>query len=163
MVNLIKEIIINHGASEKLSIYISNIVVVLAIILLSIIANMLSKRFLLGALRTYILKSKNKWDDILLERKVFERLSHIIPAAIIHAFAPVFPNYQNLIQKIAFVYIISIIVFAFDRLLDAADDIYKGFEVSKIKPIKGYLQLTKILFYVVGAIVAISIFLERSP
>ncbi len=163
MINLFKQCLINYGVNENMSLYISNAIAILVIILLSIIADIIARKFLLKALKLYISKSKNKWDDILIEKKVFERLFHIVPMIVIHAFAPVFPKYQDLIQKFAFSYIILVIIFAVDRLLDAADDIYRNFEVSKIRPIKGYLQLVKILFYVIGIVIVISTFLERSP
>ena len=150
MINLFKQCLINYGVNENMSLYISNAIAILVIILLSIIADIIARKFLLKALKLYISKSKNKWDDILIEKKVFERLFHIVPMIVIHAFAPVFPKYQDLIQKFAFSYIILVIIFAVDRLLDAVDDIYRNFEVSKIRPIKGYLQLIKILFYVVA-------------
>lgn len=163
MITLFKQYLINHGVSENVSLYISNTVAILVIILLSIIADIIARKFLLKALKFYILKSKNKWSNILLEKKVFERLFHIVPIVVIHAFAPVFPDYQNLIQKFAFSYIIFVIIFAIDRLLDAVDNIYRNFEISKIRPIKGYLQLMKILFYIIGIVIIISTFLERSP
>ncbi|HOJ12370.1 MAG TPA: mechanosensitive ion channel family protein [Clostridiales bacterium] len=163
MINLFKQCLINYGISENMSLYISNAIAILVIILLSIIADIIAKKLLLKALKLYISKSKNKWDDILIQKKVFERLFHIVPIIVIHAFAPVFPDYKDLIQKFAFSYIILAVIFAIDRLLDAIDDIYRNYEVSKIRPIKGYLQLIKILFYVIGIVIVVSTFLERSP
>ena len=82
---------------------------------------------------------------------------------MIHSFAPVFPSYQVWIQRIAFSYMVLVFVAALSKLLDAADDVYRSFEVSKSRPIKGYLQVLKIIAYVIGTIVIIAVLTDRSP
>ena len=49
------------------------------------------------------------------------------------------------------------------RLLTAAMDIYQLYPVSAERPIKGYIQLGKLLVYLLGAIIVISILVDRSP
>ncbi|MCK5255879.1 MAG: mechanosensitive ion channel family protein, partial [Deltaproteobacteria bacterium] len=55
------------------------ILTVLAIVL-SIIANFAAKRLILKGLAHIIVRTETKWDDIFLERKVFDKLSHLAPA-----------------------------------------------------------------------------------
>lgn len=163
MIEFIKQWLVSYGLNENLSLYLSNIIAVVCILFISLLANLITKKFLLGILKNYIKKSINTWDDIILENKVFERLAHIAPAIVIYAFAPTFPRYENWIQRVTFSYIILIIVLAIGRLLDAVDRIYRKFEVSKTKPIKGYLQVVQIFVGVMGAIIIISVIIDRSP
>ena len=43
---------------------------------------------------------------MLLERKVFHKLSHIVPAIIIYYFASAFPDLSEVIEKGAIAYLI---------------------------------------------------------
>jgi miniconductance mechanosensitive channel len=163
LIELITNWLVDYGITEKLALYMSVAATILFIIIISIITDIITKKILLKLLKAYVKKSKNKWDDILVERKVFKRLAHIVPMIVIHAFAPVFPDFQKIIQSLAFSYIIIVIALSLDKLLDAINDIYRNFEISKTRPIKGYLQLVKIFIYFIGIIVVISILLDRSP
>ncbi len=163
MVKLIKNWLEAQGIGGKWSVCLTNIIMVIFVILVSWILYIIVKRILIKSMEAFAARSKTKWDDILLKNKVFERLIRIVPALVVHAFAPAFGSYQVLIQRIAFCYIIFIILLALDKLLDTVNDIYSNFEVSKVRPIMGYLQVLKIIAYVIGSIVIIGILLNRSP
>jgi miniconductance mechanosensitive channel len=47
--------------------------------------------------------------------------------------------------------------------LDASHDIYNTYPFSKERPIKGYLQLVKILIYSIAAIILVSILVNQDP
>lgn len=163
MIEFIKSWLIYYGLHERLSIYLSNIIAIIFILFISFLFNLIVKKVLLKTLESYIRKTKTKWDDIIFDKKVFEILGRIAPAAVIYVFAPVFPNYQTLIERLTFSYIVFIILFALDKLLDAINSIYKTYEVSKVRPIRGYLQVIKITIYVIGTLVIISVLINRSP
>src|SRR5690606_36301039 len=48
-------------------------------------------------------------------------------------------------------------------LLNAFDAIYRSYEISKIRPIKGYIQVAKIVLFIVGGIVVISNLIGQNP
>jgi len=163
LIELIKGWLIYYGLNETLSLYLSYILGFIIIILISLIVDLIVKNIFLKTLRSYIRKTKNKWDDALLDNNFFDRLARIAPIAVIHVFAPVFPNYQTWIERLAFSYIVFIILLALDRFLDSISSIYKTYSVSKIRPIKGYLQVIKIIIYIIGIIIIISVLINRSP
>lgn len=163
MIKFINSWLVYYGLNETLSFYISNILAAIAILLISFIVNLTIKKFLLKTIRVYIMKTSNKWDDVFLRNNIFKKLANIVPAAIIHSFAPVFPKYQNTIQKIAFIYISIILLLVLRKFLNAINDIYVNYEVSKTRPIKGYLQVIEIVGYIIGAIIIVSVLIERSP
>src|SRR5690606_11198266 len=101
-------------------------------------------------------RNKFHWDDILLERKVFQRLSHIVPVIIIYSFSTAFPDYQEWIERGAIVYFIVIALVVVNTSLNAADDIYRTYEISKVKPIKGFIQVIKIVVGTIGIILVIA-------
>jgi miniconductance mechanosensitive channel len=163
LIEFIKDFLVRYGLSEQLSLYFSNAVAVLFILLLSTLAYLIAKKYLLKALMTLIYKSKTKWDDILIRNKVFERAIRIIPALVIYSFAPLFPSLEAWIQRIVFCYILFIVIIVLDKLLDTVDEIYRNFDISKERPIKGFLQVIKIISYTIGLIVIVATLMERSP
>jgi len=138
----------------------------LIIILCSIIANFVAKKILLRVLTFYITRNRFTWDDKILERKVFQKLSHIVPAVIIYYASHVYDAYpfvQQLIEKAAVVYITIVVLAALNAFLNALHDIYLMHEVSKVRPIKGYIQVAKIIIFFIGAILMISTLINRNP
>ena len=157
MIEFIKNLLATQGLSEEMTLSISNAVMAVIILLISTLIYLIAKKVLLRVLGTIITKSKTKLGDALLRNKVFERIIYIIPAFIIHASAPVFPAYQVWIQRIAFCYMVFVFLLALNKLFDAIDDIYRSYEVSRARPIKGYLQVLKIASYIIGIIVIIAV------
>jgi miniconductance mechanosensitive channel len=153
----------DQGFGADGSYYLSIIIIILAVIILAVIANYVSKKIILSLLQYYIRKSKTNWDDALLKRRVFHRLSHIAPALILYAASAVFPALQDTIQRIAIVYIILIGVFVYDAFLNTVLDIYRTYEISRQKPIKGYIQVIKIISYIFIGIYILATVINRSP
>ncbi|HHI02399.1 MAG TPA: mechanosensitive ion channel, partial [candidate division Zixibacteria bacterium] len=133
------------------------------VLIIAFITNFIAKRILLSAVRIFVKKSRTKWDDILSERNVFDRLSHIAPALVIYYLANIFPAGQETIEQLAIVYIILVGVFVYDSFLNAVVDIYRTYEISKQKPIKGYIQVVKIVTYIFVIIFVIATLMDRSP
>jgi len=163
MIELLHDGLTSNGISESLSAYLSNGIALILVLLLSLTAFLIAKKIVLRILAHYIKYNRFKWDDIMLEKKVFSRITHIIPAIVIFSFASMFPGYSNMIQKFCLVYIIFVGLLVIDGLLDSAEYIYKSFEVSKYKPIKGIIQVIKIFIYIIGGIWLIAIIMDRSP
>ncbi len=136
-------------------------IVVIAVI--SGIANLITKKVILALLGRYIRGNRFKWDNVMLEKKVFNRLANIVPALVIYIFAPVFPDQADIIQRAVVIAIYIIILRVIDALLNSADVIYRSYEISRHKPIKGYIQVVKIITYIIGAIVIISALIKQNP
>jgi miniconductance mechanosensitive channel len=163
MIKTINDYMISFGLSEGISLHLSNVINAIIIILFGILIYLITKNIILRILEKIILKSKAKWDDLLLKNKVFERTIHIIPAFVIYAIAPIFPAYQDWIQRIAYCYFVIVLVLVINKLFDAVNDIYNNFEVSRERPIKGFLQVLKIFAFTIGIIVIVAALIDRSP
>lgn len=161
--NFIKEHLAGYGVSEQMNVYLSNIIMVLCIALLSVVANLVAKKIVLKIIIHIINNNRYTWDNFFLEKKVFHKLSHLAPAFIIYYAAPIFPLYQSFIVKFALAYMIIVTITVFNALLDAIDAIYRTYEVSKMRPIRGYIQVAKIILYIIGAIVVISNLMGQNP
>ncbi len=140
---------------------------ILAILIISIIANWIAKKIILQSIKQIVTKSKITWDDILLERKVFNRLSHLAPAIVIYyLIAIAFPDAEvwvTFVQKMAYIYMVIIGVLVLDSFVTALHEIYKQTPISKDRPIKGYIQVVQIIVYFFGAIIVLAVILGKSP
>jgi len=141
----------------------SPIIMILFIGLICIVVNFITKKIVIRIITHYVTNNKFKWDNVLLERKVFHKLSHIVPAIIIYYFSATFPNYQTIIEKGAITYIIIVGLMVIHSLLNAINDIYQTYEISKVKPIKGYIQVVYIIVLTLGGILVIANLMGESP
>jgi miniconductance mechanosensitive channel len=153
----------NFRIKESISGYLSYTILVIFIILLCVITDLITKKIILRLFTKIIQRNKYQWDDILLKRKVFTRLSNIIPGIIVYLFAPAFINIAWLVHRGATIYILIIMLFVANSLLDAINDIYRTYPISKIRPIKGMLQVVKIIFYIIITIIIIGTLMNQNP
>ena len=137
---------------------------IIFILLFAYISFFIAKKYLLGFLNFLIKKSKNKWDDIFLEKKVLLKLAEIVPTIIIYLFAYIIPKIQPIIEKMALAYIVFIFIIVLSRFVLALEEIYNTFfEASKDKSIKGIIQTIIIIIYFVGSIILIATITGQSP
>ncbi len=163
MRNYLIELLAGYGASDTVASLGANVVLVLGVIVLSILTYYIARKIALRAIVKYITNNLIEWDNVLLERKVFQRVSYLVPAIVIYYCAVFFPEYQDLIRRLAVAYCILVALFVVEALLSTADDLYSGLEVSKTRPIKGYIQIAKILIFVVGLVLVIANLIGQSP
>jgi len=155
--------LLNNEVPKEWAEPLSIIIKIIFIALLCIVANFITKKVIIRVISYYVSKSKATWDNILFERKVFRKLSHIVPALIIYHYAQTFPAYQDFIEKLSVTYFIIVGIIVINSLLEAVNDIYKTYEISKVRPIKGYLQVLYIIIVIIGIILIIANFLDKSP
>jgi miniconductance mechanosensitive channel len=161
--NFINNFLLGLEINDDLAYYLSIIIMIIFIAIICVIALFITRRVVISIISRIVKKNKFQWDDMLLERRFFHKLSHIVPPVIIYYLAYTFPSYQHLIEKVAVTYMILAGIMIFNSLLDAINDIYRTYEISKIKPIKGYIQVVKIIFVTLGVIMVIASLMDKSP
>ena len=155
-----------QGFDEQFSLYASELVEILVVIALAFLANLIAKKVILRLVSRISVKTKTDWDDILVRRKVFQRLSHIAPAVVIYTMAPVVFQTPNLVavSRIASqVYMLVVGLLVIDAALTGANEIYQQFDVSKRIPIRGYLQVVKLILSLGALIISVSLIIDKSP
>jgi miniconductance mechanosensitive channel len=158
-----KDVFIERGMNRIYAEYMSGGILIILIFILCVIINLIVRKFILKLLTRYIENSKYRWDNIMLKRRVFHRLAHIVPAIIVYNFAPAFKYYTVVIHRAVLAYIFLIITFILDALLDAFNDIYKSYPISKSRPIKGLIQIVKIVLYIIVGIITIANLMGERP
>jgi len=164
MLDYILNILIAYRIDLGTAKILSNIILLMLVIFICIIAEFIASRIVLKTITPYVKKTKFKWDDIMLKRKVFKRLAHIAFPLTFYFFIPSFSNeFQNFLGKVNFTYMTFVILLMLDALFNAINDIYNNFAISKHKPIKGFIQVLQIMLYLFGTIIIISDILDKSP
>ncbi|KOP81526.1 mechanosensitive ion channel family protein [Cytobacillus solani] len=143
--------------------YLSTIIMILFIAIICIAANFITKKIVIRIITHIVNNNKYQWDNMLLERKVFHKLSHFVPAIIIYNFSSTFHYFKGFIEKGAITYLIIAGLMVLNSLLNAINDIYQTYEISKTRPMKGYIQVIKIIVITLGIIVVIANMIGESP
>ncbi|MGV2643340.1 mechanosensitive ion channel family protein, partial [Clostridium perfringens] len=130
--DFIKNQLDGYGMSEPTIGYLSNMIMVVFIAVVSILANFLTKKIVLKIIIHIVNNNRYTWDNIIVEKKVFHKLSHLVPAIIIYFSASIYPPYQILIEKAARTYRIIVTITVRNALRNAFEDISRSFEGSKL-------------------------------
>jgi miniconductance mechanosensitive channel len=137
------------------------------IFVLAWLADILTRRYILRIISGVVTQTKFTWDDVIFRRKVFRRLAHIAPAIVVYYGTPLVPgiteNLTELIQRVAMGFVVVVLVLSVDGLLTALNDIYSTRPDAKSRPIKGYLQIVKIVLYIAAGIVVVSTLIGQPP
>ena len=103
----------------------------------------------------------------LVEFDVLKRLSSIVPPLMVLSLLPVAfddkPRLAMFAEKITWIYFCITIMLSLTALLSSFGDVAYSNKKYHDKPIKGFVQITKIIVYLITAIVIISILTDKSP
>ncbi len=147
--------------------WVSRWLVTFLILVLAWLMNHLAKGFMLRFLRFCIKNSKTQWDDKLVQRNLFHRLSHLAPIIVISFFLPQIwvghPTAVGLIDAFSQIYIMLVVLLVVQALLDAFHDVYRTFEWSKQVPIYSFIQAIKLIVYMVGGVFIVAKLMGKDP
>ncbi len=82
MLEILRNWIINQGLDLSAANILARGLIFVLIIVLSLIVYLLAKHFILKGLATIISMTTTQWDDMILRKKVFNRLAHLAPAIV---------------------------------------------------------------------------------
>ena len=133
-----------------------------------VVATYLLTRYgILHLVASAIHRTSTDWDDRFLRRRAPHRLA-FIPAAVathlaIGAVAGLPPTVVTGVQRSAMALVAVSVVWSLFGVLDATNDIYERHEYAASRPIKGYVQLGKLLLAIVALVMVVAIVADRSP
>jgi len=139
------------------------------VVLLALLSNLIAKRFLLRGLKAIALKTRSQWDDVLVERQVFDRLSHLAPALVVYVAAPFLLGQGedqvavDYLRRVANVWMILAGARTLNALLDALVIIGLDKESSRTKPVRSYAQVAQLLVWVSAGILSVAVLMQKSP
>lgn len=139
----------------------------IVVLLLSSILYYTAKFFILRVLKRIAARTESNWDDVLIEQKVFQRMAFLIPGILIYQSIPVtldeFPGFIPVGLKLTNLYIIVIFLLIINSFLNSVYEMYQKSEFALYHPIKGYIQIGKIIVYIVVFLLILSLLFGQSP
>ncbi len=138
------------------------------LVLISCVAFYYISKFIINrVLKKIAAKTASNWDDVLIEYKVFQRMAFLVPGILIYQSIPItlddFPALVPAALKLTNLYIIVIFLLILNSFLNAIYAMYQKSEFAMYHPIKGYIQIAKIVVFIVVFLLIISLLFNQSP
>ncbi len=165
--DFLSDILEKTGMSAEIAYTIKAVLLIFVLFVLCFLVYWIAKNVILVYVRRIVKKYPNLWSVNLLDKKVFLKLSHLAPVFVIYLLGPallaeypVLADKTFLITRIYIIITAMLILFAF---LNVVQGVYNAYELSKSRPITGYIQGLKIVTGIIVAILLLSALLDRSP
>lgn len=153
---------INQSRAESLTLAIDFFFV----IIISLVADFIARKVILKLVARYVKRSKNDYDDVFLEKRVFKGLAHLVPTIVIYYSLPWLFNELTdtvlLLQKIVTVYGLIMVIGVIQKFLKALEHMALANDHFEGKPVSSYIQVILIVVYIAGGVFIISTLLEKS-
>lgn len=160
------DLLIHWGVNEKVTIYINLIILLLITTLVVFLIHFITRRVIRQVL-TWISKGKKHYAAHLKDNKFAYYLALIAPVSLINLSIPIifdnFPGLINPLQGLLKIYIVLMIINILMSISNAVGDRMRLNDKFKFRPIESYLQVVKIVLYLLGAIAVFSQITGKDP
>jgi miniconductance mechanosensitive channel len=164
---LISDFLVTQGIGQQMADLMGLTSTIILLLLLAYITYWVTKRFMARLIEMVFKRSKNTWDDALVQHGFVRRLSYLMPIIVIYLSADFMLPQQTLapefFKRFAMVFFVLAGVWMLDSVLLATRDIYSKSDMASRRPIRGYLDAVKIIAYIMSGIFIISILTDKSP
>jgi miniconductance mechanosensitive channel len=157
----------NLGLQPRVAAITAGISDFLIVLALGVIIYYITKYIIIRVIKRIASKTASNWDDALLEHKVFQRMVLLIPGIFIYQTIPVtvdgFPGFIAAALKLTHLYIIIVFLLIINAFLNAVYAMYQKSELARFHPLKGYMQIGKIIVSIVVFLLILSLLFNQSP
>ncbi len=133
------------------------------VVLAAVVVYFVVKRGLVKAVRDFSKRTQNKLDDLFSQHKVFDLLAFLGSILVLSLGAGLVPQVASILGKLVSVLWALFVALLVDRLLSVGLSVYEQYPVSRRWPLKGYVQVVKLIVYCAAVVVAVCALLEKSP
>jgi miniconductance mechanosensitive channel len=161
----IKDLLIGWGFPENYVSLLNILTGIVLIIVIAFISDLILRRVIINIITRIVKKSKTIWDDILLNRRILIRISHLAPALIIfYLLKYVLYDYETIITIVRGaikVYLVILGLMVLDPFINGLHNIYQTLPISRDRSIKGYVQVVKIIIYFIAILLIVAILFNK--
>ena len=155
------------GLQGQLLSFVSAVVTATLLISAGFVLYYIIRIILQNAIRISNKRFPSKWRTALLKERFFIQLSILLPAIIIKNLVPEFfitgTKAELFFAALVNIYIIVNVILILTAFLRALGDVLLQLEATKDKPVKSYLQIVSIIFWIIAIILIVSILINKSP
>jgi len=133
------------------------------------LSSLVTKSLLVRAIGRAMRSMPGRWYDALIGHGVIPRLADVVPALVVHygitSVSGLSPTVVTVVRGVAGAYVVLTLALALSHVLTAAGAIYEQAdpERAQSRPIKGYLQLTRIGIFLFAGILVVAALFNRDP
>lgn len=164
--NWLQNLLNNWHINDDLLPYIQVLLLFTTAVIVVWLVAWITKRIMVSAFKRLAAKTATQFDDILLQNKVINYLSRLIPYLLAYKLIPLVsyavPSFSASLHMIADVYFVLWVIWLLRAFLHTIRDFLKTKEAYKDKPVDSMIQVLVIFSYFIAAIVVFSIITGKS-
>lgn len=155
------------GASSGFSQWLWRLFVIAVIFLLAYLVDVIFSRIIIPIVRKITDRTETIWDNHLLNEEILKNTCHLIPPILIYMVMPYalqgIPDVLSLVTKLCWIYITIASIRLICSVISSLYAISNEHEKMRNHSLKGFYQMLKLLVVCVGAVIIISILIDRNP
>ena len=136
---------------------------IIGVLFLAFISYLVVKKLLISGVQRIIKNTKTEIDDILLNEAILKRISYIAPIILLSQFLYLIPELETTLRRFTESVIVVFLLMIVGSLINAGNELYENSKKYERRPIKGYLQIAKIIIYILGGIAVIGLLTGQQP
>jgi miniconductance mechanosensitive channel len=158
--NFLYPIFREWGLGYSFSSYVSLVLNIIVLIILTYSIYMLFRFLFVTAMAIIALKTKTKFDDLIISNKTVIYIAQLIPFTLIYKSVPIilkrYDYWEDVFGKLVGVYIVLLILWIIRSLLNTTQDYLKQIPRFSDKPVDSFIQVIMIVLWMFGISVIIS-------
>jgi miniconductance mechanosensitive channel len=144
--------------------YINLAITTIALFVLAFLSYFVAKKYITKIVQKSFSKIHLAWGNSLVDSGFFNTSCALAPVFVFLYGSQFYSEgVEKITTQIASSALVFISILLMDRVLSSVLSIYNGLEIAKDRPIKGYVQLAKLVIYILGAVIAICTLFGISP
>lgn len=155
------------GVEQDMTQFLKMLILLVGMVVVALVIWWIAQIFINRFVKSMVHRTVAEWDDVLLDKGVFRKLGHIVPAIVVSVLLPVvftdYPEWSAFISTLTTAYIAITIIRVLVSVVSAANVYLSHSPRYRDKPIASFTQLAKILIWSFGIIIVIAIVIQRNP
>ena len=143
----------------------ADLVILGTVLIISLISYLVMRYIVLRSVFHLFKRTSIEFDDILIERGFFNRLSYAVPILILynistdshHLDVPLF------VSRVLLASVAAVVIGSINSIISALGDIFSKTRLGDKVNIKSYVQIARLIFNLLSLILVISILIGQSP
>ncbi|MFH0760680.1 MAG: mechanosensitive ion channel family protein [Bacteroidota bacterium] len=162
------------GLNGPLGLVLHVAILMALLLLLGFFIDRITRVILRAVISRIVWRTTTTYDDILLEKGVFHRIAHLVPAVFVFYLIPqvlggiymevqdeatqlIVQGWISFFKDVVAIYMIVVTVMIFFSVLNAFNAIFKKLDVTGQIPIKGYIQFIEGVLVLIASVWILSI------
>ena len=163
---LIYDYSIEAGVSEPYSKALNMLALLIALLVIIVIADYITRKVLINVFNGLAAKSKTNFDDLLINHKAPRNIAHIVPLIITLKLFPFvfydYPEFEGNIIILIKVYGILLTVWIIRSILQTFESYFKTLPRLRDKPIDSYIQVGMLFIWILGVASILAVVIDLS-